>query len=105
MKGVGFSRLDSVGPVTVATKAVDLLSYLMTDVEAIALYFEGIVDASGGMIDFGHGLFDNPQNSILLKCMERSLTVVKSIFAWTGFSSKDQRALLKRGLARIAERT
>ena len=105
LKGIGFSRLDSIGPIGIATKSVDLLNYLLTDVEVIAQYFKGILDDTDGIIDFGHGLFDNSNIIVLVKCMERTFIILKSIFAWTGFSSKDQRVLLKQALVRIAERT
>ena len=37
--------------------------------------------------------------------MEKIFTILKNIFAWTGFASKDQRVLLKQALVRVAERT
>ena len=105
LKGIGFSKIDNLGPLKVATKATHLLTYLITDLEEIAAYFKNILHETDGIVDFGHGLLDTPQTTVLLKCMEKIFIILKSIFAWTGFASKDQRSLLKQGLAKIAERT
>ena len=105
LKGIGFSKLDHFGPMKIATKAVHMLTYLLTDLEEIAAHFKTILQETDGIIDFGHGLFDTPKTNVLIKCMERIFTILKSVFAWTGFASKDQRNLLKQGLAKIAERT
>ena len=105
IKEIGFSKLDNLGPLVIATKAVDLLNCLLTDVEVIAQNFKNILDETDGVLDFGHGLFDNPQVIVLVQSMERIFAIITSIFAWTGFSSKDQRTLLKQALVKIAERT
>ena len=106
MKNLGFAKLDRLACGVVAAKIVDFLNFLFTDVEEIANYFKRLLDINDGILDFGpDGVFQREQVKVLILCMDKTFIIIKSLFAWHGFLGKDQRALLKKALAVVAQRT
>ncbi|XP_060605548.1 Fanconi anemia group D2 protein-like [Ruditapes philippinarum] len=101
-KKVGFSNLDQLTPLEVATKVVKLLPALCNHLEGASGFFQTLLADNDGMMD-GPGSH-SPQAQMSAMCFQQLLQALLSIFSWNGFQMVENRDLLKEGLGVLVQR-
>ncbi|XP_052284224.1 Fanconi anemia group D2 protein-like isoform X1 [Dreissena polymorpha] len=101
-KKVGFSNLDQLTPLQVATNAVKLLPALCNHLEASSGFFQTLLAENDGVLD-GPGSH-SAEAVITGACFQLLTQAVLTIFSWNGFQMSDNRSLLKEALKVLINR-
>ncbi|XP_052781994.1 Fanconi anemia group D2 protein-like isoform X2 [Mya arenaria] len=101
-KKVGFSGLDVLSPLQVATNAVKLMPALCNHLEAASGFFQALISENDGVLDGpgSHSL----EALVTGSCFHLLLQTLLTIFSWTGFQMMENRSLLKEALGVLVKR-
>ncbi|XP_015262873.1 PREDICTED: Fanconi anemia group D2 protein [Gekko japonicus] len=101
-RNVGFSHLCQRSSQDVMASAVQLLKPLCNHMENMHNFFQALLAEN-------HGVVDTPgvniqEHQLMSSCYQRLLQVFHLLFAWSGFSQRENHSLLKTGLQVLAHR-
>ncbi|XP_052633721.1 Fanconi anemia group D2 protein isoform X3 [Harpia harpyja] len=101
-KDIGFSHLCQRSPKEVAMCVVKLLKPLCSHMENMHNYFQAVVMQN-------RGVEDDPgtniqEHQLMSSCYQQLLLTFRSLFAWNGFSQRENTDLLRSALQVLADR-
>jgi Fanconi anemia group D2 protein len=104
LKSAVFTNLDQLHSAQdVASQAVELIDYLLGNLDVIAGYFKNLVALNDGSQTDCAALF-SASTPAILDCYEIIFNVLNVIFGWNGFAGKDQHKLLSKALHLVGRR-
>ncbi|XP_077182179.1 Fanconi anemia group D2 protein isoform X4 [Paroedura picta] len=101
-RNVGFSHLCQRSSQDVTACAVHLLKPLCNHMENMHNFFQALLAENHGVVD-APGV-NIQEHQLMSSCYQRLLQVFHLLFAWSGFSQRENHSLLKKGLQVLAHR-
>nr|XP_056711354.1 Fanconi anemia group D2 protein [Euleptes europaea] len=101
-RNVGFSHLCQRSSQDVMECAVQLLKPLCNHMENMHNFFQALLAENHGVVD-APGV-NIQEHQLMSSCYQRLLQAFNLLFAWSGFSQRENHSLLKAGLQVLAHR-
>ncbi|XP_053890194.1 Fanconi anemia group D2 protein isoform X1 [Malaclemys terrapin pileata] len=99
---IGFSHLCQRSSQEVAQCAVELLKPLCNHMENMHNYFQALMTENQGVVDGPR--VDIQEHQLMSSCYQQLLQAFRFLFAWSGFSQRENSDLLRSALKVLADR-
>nr|XP_048714882.1 Fanconi anemia group D2 protein isoform X2 [Caretta caretta] len=101
-RNIGFSHLCQRSSQEVAQCAVELLKPLCNHMENMHNYFQALITENEEVVDGPR--VNIQEHQLLSSCYQQLLQVFRLLFAWSGFSQRENSDLLRSALKVLADR-
>ncbi|XP_077678679.1 Fanconi anemia group D2 protein isoform X1 [Eretmochelys imbricata] len=101
-RNIGFSHLRQRSSQEVAQCAVELLKPLCNHMENMHNYFQALITENEEVVDGPR--VNIQEHQLLSSCYQQLLQVFRLLFAWSGFSQRENSDLLRSALKVLADR-
>ncbi|EMP33964.1 Fanconi anemia group D2 protein [Chelonia mydas] len=101
-RNIGFSHLCQRSSQEVAQCAVELLKPLCSHMENMHNYFQALITENEEVVDGPR--VNIQEHQLLSSCYQQLLQVFRLLFAWSGFSQRENSDLLRSALKVLADR-
>ncbi|XP_038265461.1 Fanconi anemia group D2 protein isoform X2 [Dermochelys coriacea] len=101
-RNIGFSHLCQRSSQEVAQCAVELLKPLCNHMENMHNYFQALITENKEVVDGPR--VNIQEHQLLSSCYQQLLQVFRLLFAWSGFSQRENSDLLRSALKVLADR-
>ncbi|TFK03996.1 E3 ubiquitin-protein ligase makorin-1 [Platysternon megacephalum] len=99
---IGFSHLCQRSSQEVAQCAVELLKPLCNHMENMHNYFQALITENQGVVDGPR--VNIQEHQLMSSCYQQLLQAFRLLFAWSGFSQRENSDLLRSALKVLADR-